>query len=238
MSTTGLFYAFAKSILDDAYWRFLITFATRDVADSWFRAVEDSVHAGYTKYADVKRVSPQWYTHNPNVGRIDETILDPKVAAAFSGKIFFTVLANREEREKTMVILPILNYADHINGATFSVRSVTQPDTFWYYDPAKKAVFASCNNRTRFTITIAGGAKPPRTVMIGSDDVYIASTSDNVSIGIANSQTGQLGLSAHPFPFRFSAFATDFLPVTAHRNGVSAEEVIRNPGKGEKWELV
>ncbi|KAG9025567.1 hypothetical protein FRB95_010054 [Tulasnella sp. JGI-2019a] len=232
---TGVFYAFAKNINDDVTWRYMIVFATRDVADSWFRAVQDSVAAGYPTYADVKRVSPQWYTHNPNVGRIDQTIVDQKVASQFLGKVFFTLISDRDGR--IISPIPVLNYTDHISRASFYIRSGSQLDTYWYYDPVHQVVIASRHNRTRFIITI-DKATAPGTIMIGSDTVYITSVPDNVNIGVATGSTDQLGSSINPFPIKFSSFATDFLPIAGHFNDTSVEQVTLNPGKGERWELV
>jgi len=237
MSTsTGLFYAYAKNINDDSYWRYLIVFANRDVADTWYRAVIDSVAQGYLKFAAVKRTAPQFYTHDGEVGPIMDTVNDSRVALALRGQVFFTLLHRRDER--ILSVIPVLNYTDHINGAGFYIRSVPQPDTYWFYNASERAVVASRHRRTRFTVTIADQARAPGTIIIGSDDVYIT-TPSGANVGIANN-VDQLSRSANPFPFRFSAFHSDFQIDESLSETLDAdlEPLVRNPGKGEAWELV
>lgn len=99
----------------DSTWRFVITFATRDVADSWYRAVTDSVANGYSKFAAVKRVTPQFYTHDPGAGNIQDTITDKRVAADFLKRVFFTLMDDRGGRKQS--IIPILsNNTEHVSG--------------------------------------------------------------------------------------------------------------------------
>ncbi|RDB16765.1 hypothetical protein Hypma_002602 [Hypsizygus marmoreus] len=232
---TGLFYAYAKNINDDWSYRYVITFATRDVADSWFRAVTDSVAAGYNRFAAVKRVSLQFYTHDPGAGNIPDTITDPRVAQSFRGQVSFTLLNDRDGR--ILSVIPVLNYTDYTNGSSFYIRSVPQPDTYWYFDPSANIVVASRERRTKFTITIADSTRTRGTPIIGSDDVLIT-VGSGVNIGVAN-RLDQLSSSANPFPFKFSSFSTDFqidynVEGTARTIGIIA----RNPNAGEKWELV
>ena len=89
----------------------MIVFVNRATADEWWRAVTDSVAAGYNKFAEVKRLSPQFYTFE---GNIWETITDGRVAARFLGRVFFTLLSKRDDRD--LSIAPVLNYVDHISG--------------------------------------------------------------------------------------------------------------------------
>jgi len=233
MSTTsnGLFYAYAKNINDDWSYRYLITFATRDVADAWYRAVTDSAAAGYQRFATVQRVTSQFYTHNPGLGNIPDTITDPKVAQSLRGQVFFTLLNDRDGR--IISIIPVLNYVDRSSGDRFYIRSVSQPDTYWYYDGSR--VIASRDRRTRFTITLADRKRAPGTIMIGSDEVYITAGS-GANIGVANQQD-QLSTSANPFPFKLSSFNSDF-QIDYYLEGKTLEgSIARNPGKGEGWEL-
>ncbi|KAF8073418.1 hypothetical protein FPV67DRAFT_745175 [Lyophyllum atratum] len=234
-NSTGLFYAYAKNINDDWSWRYVITFATRDVADTWYRAVTDSVSGGYQKFATVQRVTSQFYTHNPGLGNISDTITDPKVAQSLRGQIFFTLLNDKNGRIQS--IIPVLNYVDRGSGGRFYIRSVSQPDTYWYYDGSK--VIASRDRRTRFTITIAKN-KAAGTIMIGSDEIYITVGSGNGSstnIGITNQQD-QLSTSANSFPFKLSSFDGDFQIDYFLEGNTSLGPIARNPGNGEGWELV
>ena len=88
----------------------------RATADEWWRAVSGSVAAGYVKFDGVKRISPQFYTHNPDVngGNIALTLTDDRVASQFLGRVFFTLLNDRDGR--ILSVAPVLNYVDHISG--------------------------------------------------------------------------------------------------------------------------
>ncbi|KAG5644896.1 hypothetical protein DXG03_007448 [Asterophora parasitica] len=235
-ANTGLFYAYAKNILDDVTYRYLITFASRDVADAWFRLVTDSVAGGYQRFASVQRVTQQFYTHNPAQGNIPDTITDTKVALELRGKVFFTLLNDRDGRIQS--IIPVLNYAENVNGSSFYIRSVPQPDTYWYYDTSRNLVVASRERRTRFTVTLADKGRAANAIIIGSDDVYLAATNSSSYIGVTNSQD-RLGASVNPFPFRFSSFNGDFqIDFNWDSNTSNVGALVRNPGKGERWELV
>ena len=94
----------------------MIVFVNRATADEWWRAVTDSVAAGYNKFAEVKRLSPQFFTFNPDVneGHIRHTLTDGRVATKFLGRVFFTLLNDRDARD--LSIAPVLNYVDYISG--------------------------------------------------------------------------------------------------------------------------
>jgi hypothetical protein len=132
-SAPGLFYAYAKRVCGhgpilkkcknisflqidhDSHGRYLIVFANRATADEWWRAVTDSVAAGY-KIVEVKRLSPQFYSysHAVNDSHIHQTLTDSRIAARFLGRVFFTLLNDRDARD--LSIAPVLNYVDHISG--------------------------------------------------------------------------------------------------------------------------
>ena len=94
----------------------MIVFANRATADEWWRAITDSVAAGYRRFETAKRISPQFYTSDHNVNDCDivSTLTDDRVAAKFLGRVFFTLLNDRDARD--LSIAPVLNYVDHISG--------------------------------------------------------------------------------------------------------------------------
>ena len=94
----------------------MIAFLNRATADEWWRAIADSVAAGYKKFEAMKRISPQFYTHDSRVNDsyIDYTFTDDRVAAKLSGCVFFTLLNDQDHPELSMA--PVLNYVDHISG--------------------------------------------------------------------------------------------------------------------------
>ncbi|KAG8981441.1 hypothetical protein FRB94_001367 [Tulasnella sp. JGI-2019a] len=232
-ASTGVFYAYAKTIRDNWDASYLITFATRDVADTWFRAVTDSVAKGYNKFDGVKRISMQFYSFNHH---ILDTVTDPKVAAALHDQVFFTFL-NAQDRRVTSTA-PVLNHTDHTNGTSFYIRSVAQPDTYWFYDATSDTVVAHRSRRSQFTIKIVDGARSPGTIIIGSDEIYITTTS-GVNVGVANREN-HLSYSANPSPLKFSSFANrDFqIAYCEEDRHPYLGPVARNPGKGERWELL
>ena len=110
-------YHIELQINDGVTFRYLIVFSTRDVADNWWRAVCDSVASGYTRFAEVQRVSPQFYTHDPYKANITDTITDSRCAGNFLGKVFFTLLGDRDGR--ILDTAPVLNYTDHLSGGRY-----------------------------------------------------------------------------------------------------------------------
>lgn len=154
----GLFYAYAKNIKDDHTYRYLITFSSRKIADEWWRAVSDSVAGGYRRFANVDRVSMQWYTHDPSGhGNIFETVNDDRCALKFRGQVMFTLLMDRGGRN--LSIAPVLNYVDHKSGQRFFIRSALIPNLFWFYSPDDQQIRASSQQRTAFFVDIVGADK-------------------------------------------------------------------------------
>ena len=105
----------------------MILFVNRATSDEWWRAITDSVAAGYTRFTGVKRISPQFYTHNYNPeaaedsSHIGSTLIDERCAAKFFGRVFFTQLnkwqyMNNSSRALAINVAPALNYVDHISG--------------------------------------------------------------------------------------------------------------------------
>ncbi|KAF8692787.1 hypothetical protein AX14_002392, partial [Amanita brunnescens Koide BX004] len=114
--------------------RYMIIFVNRATADEWWRAITDSVTAGYNKFETVKRISPHFYTYDyvVNGGHITHTLTDDRAAAKLSGRVFFILLKNNDHPELSMA--PVLNYVDYISGNGFFVRSSLQRDQYWFYD--------------------------------------------------------------------------------------------------------
>ncbi|KAG5644895.1 hypothetical protein DXG03_007447 [Asterophora parasitica] len=237
-SSSGLFYAYAKSSTDDWSARFSITFASRDVADTWYRLITDSVAAGYTRFAGVKRVSPQFYTH---ADQLTESLNDPRVAERLRGQMFFTLLHDKGGRDFSHI--PISNLRDHLSGDSFYLRSSSQPDTYWWYNPSTRSVMASRENRSTFTIALVDEDRAPGTVMIGSDYVHITADEFDVHIGFENQQS-QLWASASASPIKFSSFQNRAFKVNSlnvykinyHLEGPRL--ISATSGRGERWELV
>ncbi|KAF8880285.1 hypothetical protein BD779DRAFT_1093174 [Infundibulicybe gibba] len=234
--STELFYAWVKNANDNVTYRYMITFSTRDVADGWWRAITDSVAGGYQRFSNIQRVNLQFYTHNPLVANIPETIVDPKCAKSFSGQVFFTSVPDRDQRIVGNTFEESLSYTDRVSGSSFFIRSVVEPRAFWYCDE-DGAVRASPDRRTRFKISIADKQKPAGTIMIGSDDVTIGILDSANYVGILPAPKGSksddaLVVTSTPFSFKFADFSGGF-DVEYDKDYISTLRW----RKGEKWEL-
>ena len=66
--------------------------------------------------ASVKRVTPQFYTHNPATANISTSIRNNQVASQFLGQVFFTLLNDRDGR--ILSIIPKQYVKNNVNGDT------------------------------------------------------------------------------------------------------------------------
>lgn len=87
-------------------------FASRSVADEWWRAVSTSSNAAYS--STVRRVTPQFYLHDPNQANIALSITNATVAADFLNSVFFTLLPDRDGR--SLNVIPSVDFTDNISG--------------------------------------------------------------------------------------------------------------------------
>ena len=71
-----------------------------------------SSNANYV--ASVKRINPQFYTHDPNKAIAPYSLDDATVAKQFLDRVFFTLMPDRDGR--AMNIIPDANITDHISG--------------------------------------------------------------------------------------------------------------------------
>ncbi|CCM01723.1 uncharacterized protein FIBRA_03788 [Fibroporia radiculosa] len=219
----GIFYAFAKNINDDVTWRYVIVFASRAVADEWWRTVSTSSNPSYV--SSVQRINPQFYTHNPNIANIAYSIITANVAPAFLGKVFFTLIVDRDGR--TLSTIPVQNVTDHVSGDFFFIRSKADPTQFWYCPPSKSGlveqgtlVSASRRYRTRFRVRITrtGTTDHRGAIMIGSDDIDIMTPSD-LSVTVSQCYLGsQLVIASSGNRFKFADFSNGSFSVVY--NGV------------------
>ena len=97
---------------DDWSYRYLIVFATRAIADEWWRAVSTSSVSRFP--ASIRRITPHFYTHDPGRAHIADALKTPKVATQFVGRVFMTLLDDRGGRQ--MHPIPSSLTTDHISG--------------------------------------------------------------------------------------------------------------------------
>lgn len=104
---------------DETNWRYMIVFASRAVADEWWRAVSTS---GTNFSNSIHRITPQFYIHNPTLGAIGKTILAHGPAASFSNRVFFTLLPDWPDNiGRAMSVIPVQDITDHISGDLYVV---------------------------------------------------------------------------------------------------------------------
>ncbi|KAG2099302.1 uncharacterized protein F5147DRAFT_712661 [Suillus discolor] len=231
-----VFYAYVKHITTNTTYRYVITFASREVADEWWRAVSTSTVTSFV--TSVQRVNAQFYTHNVSVANAANSLTTTGVATEFLGKVFFTLLNDLAGRGSS--IIPRLeHFADHISGKSFFIRSKVAPYDYWYYPPscnATKAVYVSRTRRTRFTVsrTDSGTAG---TVMIGPDNIVITLATVDLSVNV-NATSGQVILSLAPLTgLTLSTLLTNFtVGSSLSVDGETVDELLYTEN-GEQWEL-
>ncbi len=176
---------------EETTWRYLIVFSTRAVADEWWRVVSTTTNVQVA--GTIQRITPQFYTHDPNKILISNTILPNNVAAQFSTKMFFVLQTNRDAAVPFEVIPPVpSDFADHLSGnwwvfaseivrkdaqtqyislgpRRFYIRTPGPNPAYWYYDSRTGVVVASRNHSTRFRITAVSDDIKSGTVLINSD---------------------------------------------------------------------
>lgn len=239
-----VFYAYVKNINDDWSWRYVIAFASRSVGDEWWRLVSTSSN---TKYSDsVRRVNSQFYTHDPGQANAAYSITDATVASGLLGKVFFTLLNDRDGR--ILSIIPPQDCTDNVSGNTFFIRSKASPNEYWYcpgsYDSnvvPESGIYVSSTERTRFRVRLANEKQGDKgTIMIGSDEITITLTSNNLSAKVSDG--GQLIVSKNPESgMKFSSLVNGFrVGATLWNkdgNNGHVKELFKTDD-GEEWELV
>jgi hypothetical protein len=236
-----VYYAYIDNVNDSYYSRYVAVFANRAVADEWWRAVSTSAN---TKYSDsVRRVAPQFFTHDVSKANVASSITDTQVASSFSGKVFFTLLPNNGG----LSVIPILDFADHISGNLFFIRSRVSPNEYWHcpgsstgnVTPNSK-IYVSRTERTRFRVRLINERKDTAgTIMIGSDEIAITLTCADLSIRV--SRSSHLIVSKSPeIGLKFSDLVNGFGTVTPLlENEVHCKNVkeLLKTDDVEEWEL-
>ncbi|KAI0689926.1 hypothetical protein BC835DRAFT_1281963 [Cytidiella melzeri] len=218
---------------DDLTHRYLIVFASRAIADEWWRAVSTSTNAAYA--TTITRVTPQFYTHDPTKAIIFNTITDASVAGRFLGSVIFSLLGNRDVL--VWSVIPVQNVTDHISGNWFYIRTKGDDSTYWYCTPDGR-ILASRTKSTRFLIRTVDPSLSPKAVMINSDNIYITLPGRR---SISVSPSGDLQAAGKAEMFRFGDFL-DGYSINGHGGPIFAavheDAIIKTGDKdGIEWEL-
>ncbi|KAF9042894.1 hypothetical protein BJ165DRAFT_1529050 [Panaeolus papilionaceus] len=218
----SLFYAYIHNIRDDNTLRLIMVFATRGIADQWWRAISSSVHAGF-----FQRISPQFYTHDDRCS-VYEFFTHERfkpMSEKFRGKMFFTWIDDRTGRG--LPIIPPQVITDHISGNWFYIRSTTNPSLYWHLQGDQ--IIVSNEKTTQFQIK--GRSLKDGTIMIEEDPITIHI--DNRR-HVALDRSGALLESGVAYEFKFSDFESGgFL---MEEDGVITYGVVRS--HSHLWELV
>ncbi|KAF8687051.1 hypothetical protein AX14_003733 [Amanita brunnescens Koide BX004] len=212
----------------------MMIFVDRATADEWWRAITNSVAAGYNKFEAMKWISPHFYTFNYNVNgsHITHTLTDDRVAAKLSGRVVPIQLNDQDHPELSMA--PVPNYVDHISGNGFFVRSSLQRDQYWFYDGQR--IIVSRDYRTRFIISLVSSSQRDRQgskgqVVIGTDLVSISVSNCNGLVNVQPDLSLSLSQGAEPLVISFSQFDGGF------EIGISGVLLSNQQGAGDRWEL-
>lgn len=236
-----VYYVYIDNISNSYSSRYVAVFASRAVADEWWRAVSTSTN---TRYSDsVRRVAPQFFTHDASKANAASSITDTQVASSFFGKVFFTLLPNK----CGLSVIPILDFADHVSGNSFFIRSRVSPNEYWHCPGSSTGnvtlhsqVYVSRTERTRFRVRLIDECKDTTgTIMIGSDKIAITLTCTNLSIRV--SQTGFLFVSKNPDPgLKFGDLVNGFgamNPLLENEDHYKNVKELFKMDDGEEWEL-
>ncbi|KAI9459273.1 hypothetical protein HD554DRAFT_1679648 [Boletus coccyginus] len=255
----SLFYAYLKRSTgrkeDDDGWRYLITFVNREAADEWWRLISTQPNPWTGK---VKRISPQFYTHDPeplNIGREFFSRDDFPAAREFLDKMFTMLLNDRGGR--ILSVAPPIKVTDHISGRWYFIRSQTDTQKYWYL--RVDGICLVCGNadcdaihvstrpefRSRFCIRARIAANqnhhaPKNFVMIGSDDIYILASKD-YTLRINDEEDLKATKNQGTSDLLFSDLKDRFLSRTEkqEKSGMIYEYVVPvERGLGQAWELV
>ncbi|KAG1814336.1 uncharacterized protein BJ212DRAFT_1363073 [Suillus subaureus] len=108
-----VFYAYVKNITSNSTYRYVIVFASRAVADEWWRAVSTTSVVKFSE--SIRRVNAQFYTHDVGQANAADTLTTTGVATQFLGKVFFTLQYDLGGRLLS-IIPPLDNFVDHVSG--------------------------------------------------------------------------------------------------------------------------
>ncbi|KAJ8075571.1 hypothetical protein PM082_021201 [Marasmius tenuissimus] len=245
---SSLFYAYAKKINDEVAGRYLIVFASRAVADEWWRAVSTSSDTAYS--SKIARVTPQFYTHIDG-GNIINSITRDNIAKKFAGQVFFALLDDRDGslgRTPSMIPLSPDPITDHISCHWFYIRSKSDRSVYWYstvkgdkygsQDAKEGTIVASSTRSTRFKVYTRDESLTGK-VMINSDEIQFQ-LGNALYLRMADDES--LKASKRPDNFLFRDLTNGFIISGNNKgqiDGLPRNAILKvSDGSGEAWELV
>ncbi|KAG2356053.1 hypothetical protein BDR07DRAFT_477839 [Suillus spraguei] len=154
-----VFYAYVKQITDDWSYRYVITFASREVADEWWRAVSTSTVGSFV--SSVQRVNAPC----------------------------FSPLMNDQVGRDLSIIPPSDHFTDHISGNSFFIRSKVSPHEYWYCAQGNNSVYLSLTERTRFFVARDSQGTAGTVIIGSDDIIITLTTSNlSINVVTASGQ--------------------------------------------------
>ncbi|KAG2093718.1 uncharacterized protein F5147DRAFT_657340 [Suillus discolor] len=146
-----VFYAYVKYVTDNSGYRYVITFASREVADEWWRAVSTSTVTSFV--TSVQRVNAQFYTHNVGVANAADSLTTTGVATQFLGKHYPTARTFRGPHQRKLVISPAGTAGTVMIGSDDVVITLTTSDLSVNVDATTAQVILSLAPLTGLTLS-------------------------------------------------------------------------------------
>jgi len=200
--TDGAFYAYLN-VISNTTWAvtirhsFVIVFASRAVADEWWRFVSapvvaarngDSTFLSRLSYflsdtPTITRTTPQFYTCETSSPGMHINFLSNKlISAQFSGRMF---LEKPEWLRLNQSFIPVQPIIDHISGKRFRIRAKQNPNLYWAFRDKNSIVDTSTTPSFHILVVelaniaeapsfrIVGRDVPDGTILIGTDVIKI-----------------------------------------------------------------
>ncbi|KAF9072271.1 hypothetical protein BDP27DRAFT_1361122 [Rhodocollybia butyracea] len=219
--SNGVFYAYIHNIRDDNTARVVITFASRAVADEWWRSISG---IGY----NIKRITPQFYTHDTDRANVLYFFVDApfkSIAEQFRGRMFLTLQNDRGGRG--IDIIPPRSVGDYVSGSLFDPWATRICIGFTIH-PVDTSVPPT--ERTHFQIM--ANNMPRGTVMISTDPITIHI--DEKHMVHVDADSAYLVTEKQRYDFNFGSLLSGVLVSTG---GVLTYTKV-DTSSNELWELV
>ncbi|KAI0038636.1 hypothetical protein FA95DRAFT_1193653 [Auriscalpium vulgare] len=224
----SLFYAVVKETA--AIRCYLVCFASRSVADEWWRAVSP-------RTVEMKRITPQFYAYAGNDSLSSFMTPNPWLEPdPIRESIFHGMIVKRLDDQSKLPTLPILKFTDHISGNLFSIRLKADPTRSWFLDVDGVVKTKRDAHPNLFRVSVSN-SNARNLVMIDSDTIVIVCAESSRTVRIVNgNRLGSGSGSQDRSTLTFGDFKKRFR-LGAEGNG-EREVTVTKDGSGDEWELV
>ncbi|RPB06888.1 hypothetical protein P167DRAFT_540516 [Morchella conica CCBAS932] len=137
--------------------RQLLTCESRYVADEFFRACQDlKDNRGQPRFTKLERSTPQFWIYDTTDSEPWNALVDilckSPLPASVEGRVMSTLLHDGVGRE--WPVAPVAAGRDWVNGNTYFVRNIRQPNLYWFDDGSNPGILYISNggNKTKFRV--------------------------------------------------------------------------------------